>query len=96
MSLIWELSTINSELNRDDKFLLIALADHANDDGECYPSLSKIQKKCFFSRQGLINSINKIIKVGYASKNKRKRENGGNSSNLYQLFKSEYSDSRIG
>ncbi len=85
MSLVWELSTINSELNRDDKFLLIALADHANDDGECYPSLSKIQKKCFFSRQGLINSINKIIKVGYVSKNKRARENGGNSSNLYQI-----------
>ncbi len=85
MSLVWELSTTNSELNRDDKFLLIALADHANDDGECYPSLSKIQKKCFFSRQGLINSINKIIKVGYVSKNKRARENGGNSSNLYQI-----------
>ena len=42
MSLVWELSQVNSEINRDDKFLLLALADHANDDGECYPSLSKI------------------------------------------------------
>lgn len=85
MSLVWDLSTINSELNRDDKFLLLALADHANDDGECYPSLSKIQKKCFFSRQGLLNSMDRVIRIGYVSKNKRLRENGSNTSNLYRI-----------
>lgn len=85
MSFVWELSQINAEINRDDKFLLLALADHANDDGECYPSLSKIQKKCFFSKQGLLNSMDRVIKIGYVSKNKRKRGNGSNTSNLYQI-----------
>jgi len=91
MSLVWELSQINAEINRDDKFLLLALADHANDDGECYPSLSKIQKKCFFSKQGLLNSMDRVIKIGYVSKNKRKRENGSNTSNLYQLHEDRFS-----
>lgn len=91
MSLVWELSQVNSEINRDDKFLLLALADHANDDGECYPSLSRIQKKCFFSRQGVLNSMGRIIKIGYVSKNKRKRENGSNTSNLYRLHEDLFS-----
>jgi len=91
MSLVWELSQINSEINRDDKFLLLALADHANDDGECYPSLSKIQKKCFFSKQGLLNSMDRVIQIGYVSKNRRKRENGSNTSNLYQLHEDLFS-----
>jgi len=91
MSRVWELSQINAEINRDDKFLLLALADHANDDGECYPSLSKIQKKCFFSKQGLLNSMDRVIKIGYVSKNKRKRENGSNTSNLYQFHEDLFS-----
>lgn len=91
MSLVWELSQVNSEINRDDKFLLLALADHANDDGECYPSLSKIQKKCFFSKQGLLNSMDRVIQIGYVSKNRRKRENGSNTSNLYQLHEDRFS-----
>lgn len=91
MSLVWELSQINAESNRDEKFLLLALADHANDDGECYPSLSKIQKKCFFSKQGLLNSMDRVIKIGYVSKNKRKRENGSNTSNLYQFHEDIFS-----
>lgn len=91
MSLVWELSQINAEINRDEKFLLLALADHANDDGECYPSLSKIQKKCFFSKQGLLNSMSRVIKIGYVSKNKRKRENGSNTSNLYQFHEDLFS-----
>lgn len=91
MSLVWELSKINAEINRDEKFLLLALADHANDDGECYPSLSKIQKKCFFSKQGLLNSLDRVIKIGYVTKNKRKRENGSNTSNFYQLHEDLFS-----
>ena len=39
------------------KLVLLALADNANEDGDCWPSLSNIAKKCCLSRQGVLDQI---------------------------------------
>lgn len=39
------------------KLVLIALADNANDDGGCWPSLTTIARRCCMSRQGILNQI---------------------------------------
>lgn len=44
-----------------------------------------------FSKQGLLNSMDRVIQIGYVSKNRRKRENGSNTSNLYQLHEDRFS-----
>lgn len=80
MSKVWDL-----DLKSTDKFVLIALADHANDDGECYPSLANIQKKVGLSKQGLLNIINRLIELKVLSKETRDRDNGSHTSNLYKI-----------
>ena len=39
------------------KMVLLALCDHANDDGECYPSQKKLAKKCSMSSRAISNHI---------------------------------------
>lgn len=80
MTKAWELT-----LKANDKLVLLALADHANDDGECYPSLRKIEAKTGLSKQGLINAIKRLMDLGLIEKQFRTRQDGGQTSNLYTL-----------
>lgn len=41
MAQVWEL-----ELESTEKLVLLAMADFANDEGRCYPSLSRVAQKC--------------------------------------------------
>jgi hypothetical protein len=48
MSLVWD----HSPLKERYRFVLIALADYANESGEYYPSVQRIAKKtCLLARQ---------------------------------------------
>jgi hypothetical protein len=43
------------------KLVLLAIADHANDEGEsAYPGLTKLERKTALSRQGLIDAISAL------------------------------------
>jgi len=46
MAAVWEL-----ELPANEKLIALAFADHANDSGLCFPSLSRIAWKCGISRE---------------------------------------------
>ena len=51
------------------KLVLLAIADHANDDGEAYPGLKRLHIKTALSKQGLIDTIealkfNGLLSVG--------------------------------
>lgn len=48
------------------KLVMLALADHANDDGECYPGLSRLETKTALSRQGLVDVLSAIRNNGLA------------------------------
>ena len=39
------------------KMVLLALCDHANDDGACYPSQDKIAQKCSMSLRAIVRHI---------------------------------------
>jgi hypothetical protein len=47
------------------KLLLLAIADHCNDEGYAYPGLSKLEKKTALSRQGIINAIDALKENGF-------------------------------
>lgn len=67
------------------KMVLLALADRANDDGQCYPGQDTLAAKCSLSRSSVIENLKKLRDLGLLGWNHRAGEGGHRSSNFYQL-----------
>jgi hypothetical protein len=63
MTAVWPL-----QLPALDKLALLALADNANDEGECYPSISTLLDKCGMSRRALIYALQRLEQWGHLSR----------------------------
>jgi len=57
------------------KIVLIKLADNANDNGECWPSLQHIADDCEITKRAVRNQINALIDMGLVSKRSRYHDN---------------------
>jgi hypothetical protein len=68
MSQIWE--TKAKEPNGSELLVLLALADQANDDGVCWPGMTRLARKCRMSRRYLIEHIKSLESRGLISKEK--------------------------
>lgn len=68
------------------KFVLIAMADNATDEGYCYPSVPTISKKCSLTERSVFRCIKDLIKIGHLRKNNRTHKNGRNTSNEYWII----------
>lgn len=87
MSLVFEYDM--PELKTDDgrvvpdstaKFVLLALADHCNDEGEgAYPGVKRICKKTSMSSQTVCNALNALRHNGYTSLMEEKSKSGTNN-----------------
>ncbi len=68
------------------KLVLLKLADHANDEGICWPSYESIAKQCEISKRTVIRHITELEKQGLVQVFQRER-NGHhhNQSNKYVL-----------
>lgn len=64
------------------RFVLIALADHANDRGLCYPSISRLARRTGFSGRAIQTAIKHLRETGYVEV---KPNAGKQGSNLYRL-----------
>lgn len=72
------------------KLILLLLADRADDDGKCWPSINKIAFDACVSRQCVIENIKKLAYCGFLNIEKRTIENAEsgkkwNKSNMYWL-----------
>ena len=67
------------------KLVLIKLADNANDQGECWPSLQYIADQCEISKRSVIRHIDELCACGMLSKQERHGGINGQKSNLYTL-----------
>ena len=72
-------------LNPTQKIILMALADHADDMGKCWPGLQGISEKCNLHISTIQRNIHKLEEDGFIKITERKRPNGSQTSNLYQL-----------
>jgi hypothetical protein len=63
MSEVWK-----SDLPSNEKFVLLALADFAGDDGECWPSVPRIAKNCSICDRAAYNILNRLLKKGFITK----------------------------
>ena len=54
------------DLRPTEKFILIAISDHANDeDFTCWPSLTHLEKKTGFNRSTIWRTIDCLVKTGH-------------------------------
>jgi len=56
MSMIWD----RGPDNQSERFVLLALADYANDEGECWPSIEGIAKKTCLTDRGVRKIIRRL------------------------------------
>jgi hypothetical protein len=68
-----------------DRLVLLALADHANDDGECYPNQDQIAAKAMCSVDSVQRSTKRLIAAGLVAIKRRGGTGNGRWANLYKL-----------
>lgn len=61
MSQIFESET----LHPTQRLIMLALADHANDQGECYPSISRLCRRTGLTRRAMQSNIRKLQDGGF-------------------------------
>jgi hypothetical protein len=59
-----------------NKLFLLALADHANSDGECWPSMKRIAERSDISPRHVSRAINELVDLGLVEKANRRRHGG--------------------
>ncbi|MEM1095314.1 MAG: helix-turn-helix domain-containing protein [Bacteroidota bacterium] len=65
-----------------DRLMLLALADNANDQGVCWPSLPTLARKCAVSRRAAISTLQRLEKSGFVTV-----ERTGGKVNRYTLVR---------
>ncbi|MEV8166187.1 helix-turn-helix domain-containing protein [Rothia kristinae] len=73
------------ELPMTEKFVLVSLADYADDEHSCYPSYAKTAKRVGCSRSTAMRAIASLAEAGFLHSVPRGRVNGSASSNRYVL-----------
>lgn len=63
MSLVWE----NGPMKQTERFVLLALADYANGNGECYPSIAGICRKTAMSERGVQAILRRLEADGWVT-----------------------------
>ena len=79
MSKAWDM-----DLPSGQKFVLLALCDHANDDGLCYPGQSRLADKCGMSPRTVSSHIDWLEKRGLIRK-ERRQNTQRRKSDLYHI-----------
>lgn len=67
------------------KLVLIKLADNANDDGKCWPSLQRIANECEISKRTAINAIKSLEDKGFLRVHRERTSADMNKVNQYTL-----------
>lgn len=66
MTAVWEI-----DLPASDKLVLLALADCANDEGDCWPSMATLVKKCSKGERTVQASIKSLADAGHITRDER-------------------------
>lgn len=78
MSWVWE----SGPADQSERFVLLALADYANDEGECWPSMAGIAAKVCMSERGVRKVVRQLEDGGWIS---TKIGGGRRAANAYKI-----------
>lgn len=68
-----------------EKLMLILIASHANDDGECFPSQTTLAYRSGLSRRTVLRSLAELEERGVITRRQRRRPDGSRSSDTIRL-----------
>jgi len=71
--------------NPSEKLVLLAIADHANDDGMCWPSMSHVAERCLLSTRQIQRITEQLVDYGLVTRERRKRPDGTLGTYTYTL-----------
>ena len=74
-----------AELSHRAKVVLFDLKDHADGEGKCWPGIRTIASELGLSRSTVKRALEELVERGVVEKERRWRENGSLSSNLYRI-----------
>lgn len=90
----WAVKVLEHELHSDmetgPRFVLLIMANRANEEGELFPSVRWIIERTKYSERSVRTFIKEILHRGLMKKSPRTRDDGGQSSNTYQLAMDQY------
>jgi len=78
------------EIDAVGQSIFMWLCDHANQEGTCFPSISRLSKLCKKSKNTVKDRLKKLEKLGLIKKYIRKTDFGENKSNLYQIIENDW------
>ena len=61
------------------------LVKHSDKNGVCFPSRRLIAEECCIDKKTVDAALRSLEKAGLVTKQKRKRKDGSNTSNLYKV-----------
>lgn len=81
-SAVWKMSNLGDPTR---KLIMLAMADMANDELECWPSVRSLGKRCGISESSVRRHLEWLEKEGHIKSETRQRPNGSFTSNIYTL-----------
>jgi hypothetical protein len=78
MSTIWD----RGPDNQSERFVLLALADYANDEGECWPSIEGVARKTCLTDRGVRKIMRRLEETGWLE---IEAGGGRKNCNLYRI-----------
>lgn len=72
-------------ISATDKVVLLALADHANENAVCWPSIALLVQRAHVGERTVQRALQSLEDGGFIFRERRQRENGSDTSNLYRL-----------
>ena len=81
MSWSWAQTTASS----GQRLVLLALADHADDVGICWPSVARLSRLTAISERQVRDHLNALVELGLLQKERRRRQDGSLTVNTYFL-----------
>lgn len=77
------------------KLVLLALADYADNNGNCWPSVESISVKASCSRASVFNKLKELEAAKWLLRQKRRTDSSRQTSNYYTLNLDRKPDSRV-
>lgn len=74
---------LHEKLKMGPKFLLVTLANYADEEHSAFPSLNTLAERMSCSRQAVIDSVKKLEELGLVIIKKRRRDNLSHTSSRY-------------